>query len=152
SGSLEGVGGIGGLLARTENLTLNAGNSSAFYHSDGNGNITCLINSGQVAVAKYEYDPFGNTLALIGPLAEANLYRFSSKEFHPKSGLTYYLFRYYEPSLQRWLNTDPNQEDDGLNLYGFVRNDPVDNVDPAGLQVIVVPIPRARPVPIYPPN
>jgi RHS repeat-associated protein len=41
-----------------------------------------------------------------GSLAEANLYRFSSKEQHVNSGLAYYLFRYYSPNLQRWLNQD----------------------------------------------
>jgi YD repeat-containing protein len=48
SGSLEGAGGIGGLLARTDNTLLNTQplSSHAYYHCDGNGNVTCLINAG----------------------------------------------------------------------------------------------------------
>jgi RHS repeat-associated protein len=65
-------------------------------------------------------------------LAEANLYRFSSKEYHPSSGLVYYLYRHYEPNLQRWLNRDPIGELGGLNLYGYVSNDPLDRYDPFG--------------------
>ena len=47
SGSLQGAGGIGGLLARTDHslLAVNDVNGNAFYHSDGNGNVTCLINA-----------------------------------------------------------------------------------------------------------
>jgi RHS repeat-associated protein len=46
-------------------------------------------------LANYLYDPFGNTVAMSGGLAERNLYRFSSKEWHENSALVYYGFRYY---------------------------------------------------------
>jgi len=94
SGSMEGAGGIGGLLARTDNGQLIIGGSSAhaYYHSDGYGNVKELINSSQAIVAKYEYDPFGNILSQSGSLADANTYRFSSKEWNANSGLYYYLY------------------------------------------------------------
>jgi RHS repeat-associated protein len=78
-----------------------------YYHADGNGNITFLINSSQTIAAKYLYDPYGNILSQSGSMADANLYRFSSKELHANSGLVYYLYRFYDPNLQRWLNRDP---------------------------------------------
>jgi RHS repeat-associated protein len=137
SGSLQGAGGIGGLLARTDHSILNSQSSSAnvhaFYHADPNGNITALINGAQILVAKYEYDPFGAILSSCGSLADANLYRFSSKEFHPNSGLVYYLRRFYDSNLQRWLNRDPFGEESGFNLYTCVQNDPVLFVDAFGL-------------------
>ncbi len=105
SGTLQGAGGIGGLLARSEASATNP--RHAYYHADGNGNVTALVNTNGVLVARYHYDPYGNTLAMSGPLAEANCYRFSSKEHHSNSGLYYYGFRFYEPSLQRWPNRDP---------------------------------------------
>ncbi len=153
SGSLQGAGGIGGLLARTDHSSLATPHS--FYHCDGNGNVTMLINDSQAIVAKYLYDAFGNILSKSGLLADANLYRFSSKEAHPNSGLVYYLYRYYDPNLQRWLNTDPIGESGfevlrfernkssrlmallgqmgGVNLYGFVQNQPTGSYDPLGL-------------------
>src|SRR5208283_1582939 len=75
SGSLHGAGGIGGLLARTDGGQSIASlpSAHAFYHADANGNITCLINTNQAIVAKYEYDPFGNILSQSGSLADANL-------------------------------------------------------------------------------
>jgi len=109
TGTLQGAGGIGGLLARSDNSQLILGSSSAhvYYHSDGNGNVTMLINNLQLVVAKYLYDPFGNSLSLSGPLASANTYRFSSKEWNDNAGLYYYLYRFYDPNLQRWPNRDP---------------------------------------------
>lgn len=167
SGSMEGAGAIGGLLARTDNSAAAAAvyeEGPSYYHADGNGNVTMLINGSQGVVAKYVYDAFGNTLSLAGPLANANLYRFSSKEAHPNSGLAYYLYRYYDPNLQRWPNRDPLGElgfESGRhrmalssrhlplrssellespNLYEFVGNDPVDEADIDGRQCFIPPI------------
>jgi RHS repeat-associated protein len=84
-------------------------------------------------VARYTYDPFGNVLSKAGPLADANLYRFSSKESHQPSGLVYYLYRFYDPNLQRWVSRDPIGVEGGINLYGFVGNNPVTHLEPFGL-------------------
>jgi len=127
SGTLQGAGGIGGLLARTDT------NATAFYHADGNGNITCLVYTNQTIAAKYLYDPFGNMLVMSSPLAAGNVYRFSSKEWDSDSGLYYYTHRFYDPNLQRWPNRDPIQEFGGLNLYGFVGNNPINQDDALGL-------------------
>ena len=143
TGTLQGAGGIGGLLARTDY----GSQLSAFYHADGNGNITALINAQQFIVAKYLYDPFGNILSISGLLADVNLYRFSSKEYHANSGLIYYLYRYYDPNLQRWPNGDPMGEigfeairariektgEETSNLYAFCKNEPTDRIDAHGL-------------------
>jgi RHS repeat-associated protein len=159
SRSLQGAGGIGGLLARTQNQLLideaNTAQATSYYHADGNGNVTMLINSVQGIAAKYEYDPYGNVLSLSGSLAAANMYRFSSKEYFQNSGLIYYLYRFYDPNLQRWPNRDPIDESgfkanrvlkaplgplltisavlESDNTYQFGGNDPEDNVDPKGL-------------------
>jgi RHS repeat-associated protein len=161
SGKLQSAGGIGGLLARTDNSQLMIGSSSAhaFYHADGNGNVTCLIYTNQTIAAKYLYDPYGNTLSAYGALANANSYRFSSKEWNANSGLYYYLYRFYDPNLQRWPNRDPLgdagsllyaslnrhhyfnrlfdiiQQKDGINLYEMIQNSPANLVDRFGLSV-----------------
>jgi hypothetical protein len=38
--------------------------------------------------ASYRHDPFGNTISKSGMLADANVYRFSSKEIHARSGFS----------------------------------------------------------------
>ena len=133
-GTLQGAGGIGGLLARTDyGQEIPGSPTTAYYHADGNGNITMLIYTNQIIAAKYLYDPYGITLSLSGPLASLNLYRFSSKEWNQIAGLYYYLHRFYDPNLQRWPNRDPIQEAGGLNLYGYVHNNPINAIDPLGL-------------------
>jgi RHS repeat-associated protein len=141
----------GRLLARTDHSILNLQPSSAnahvYYHADGNGNITALINVLQFIVTKYEYDAFGTILSQCGPLADANLYRFSSKEYHQTSGLVYFGRRFYDSNLERWSNRDPLGERGSLNLFGFVDNDPIDRNDPLGLTTVVssTPFPGQSP-------
>src|SRR5437867_11061125 len=106
-----------------------------------------MLNSSQSKVAEYRYDPFGNLISSSGTLASANVYRFSSKEIHVNSGMYYYLYRFYDPNLQRWNTRDPLAEkgferiqrpaveeaNADVNLYCFVHNGPVDSRDAYGL-------------------
>jgi len=131
SRSLEGAGGIGGLLALTQN---GATNQNFYYDNDGAGNITGLFDTNLNQVAYYLYDPFGNTIFAIGPMANVNPSRFSSKEFHSNSGLIYFGLRFYDPSVQRWVNRDPIEEEGGINLYQFVDNNPNGRLDWFGLK------------------
>jgi RHS repeat-associated protein len=135
SGTLEGAGGIGGLLARSHGYSGGSWSTHNYYHADGAGNVTYLVSSGQGMAASYRYDAYGNTVTASGSLAGANVYRFSSKEFLVNSGLSYYGYRFYDPNLQRWLNRDPIGErgPDGPNLYPYVLNNPINNIDSFGL-------------------
>jgi RHS repeat-associated protein len=49
------------------------------------------------------------------------------------TGLYAFLFRTYSPSLGRWLQRDPEEYVDGVNLYEYVHGDPLSYVDPLGL-------------------
>jgi RHS repeat-associated protein len=140
SGTLEGAGGIGGLLARSEwNSVSSAWSEHAFYHSDGVGNVTALAvpSGGDIALAgSYRYDPFGRLIGTPTGLAARNTQRFSSKEWHNASGFYAFGYRFYDPATQRWLNRDPIGEEGGVNLYGYVENDPINFIDPLGLSSI----------------
>jgi RHS repeat-associated protein len=111
--------------------------------------VTYLVNSSQSLAASYRYDPYGNTISSSGSLAGANVYRFSSKLYDANSGLYYYGYRWYAPNLQRWLNRDPIAEHGGLNLYGFVRNNPANLIDSDGRAPMGWPV---VPPPGYPPS
>jgi RHS repeat-associated protein len=161
SGSLEGAGGIGGLLARSHGYSGGSWANHNCYHADGGGNITYLMTSAQGLAARYRYDPYGRLLSSSGPLAGVNLYRFASKEVNPNypdgGGYYYFGYRFYDPNLQRWLNRDPLGEAGGINLYAYVRNRPTDAVDPLGESdqnrppIIVIGRPGGPITPIYGP-
>jgi RHS repeat-associated protein len=60
--------------------------------------------------------------------------RFSTKSYDERTGLSYFGFRHYAPEIGRWLTRDPAGERDGLHPYAYGGNDPVNRVDPWGLQ------------------
>ncbi|WLG89276.1 RHS repeat-associated core domain-containing protein [Pseudomonas cucumis] len=80
------------------------------------------------------YYPFGATAWMVARSALEVSYktvRYSGKEMDV-SGLYYYGARYYAPWLQRWVSADPAGDVDGLNLYGFVGNNPINFIDSGG--------------------
>nr|WP_321349288.1 RHS repeat-associated core domain-containing protein [uncultured Methanoregula sp.] len=131
SGSLQGAGGIGGLLAVADHSSQTARH---FVSYDGNGNVVGLTDANDGTVAdRYEYDPFGNEITTAKGHSLANPFRFSTKYTDEETGLVYYGYRYYCPANGKWVSRDPLEEKGGLNLQGFVANDPVHSVDRLGL-------------------
>jgi RHS repeat-associated protein len=141
---IQSAGGIGGLLAMYDPNDPNDpndtyGNCVCFY--DANGNVGQLVdreNDGTL-VAKYEYDPYGNNLLdptdpqESGQYAADNPIRFSTKYFDDETGLSASGYRYSGARLGRWLSRDALNERGGRNLYLWLRNDPVNTLDPLGL-------------------
>jgi RHS repeat-associated protein len=145
--SLEGVAGIGGLLA-----IHTAAPVDYLYFCDGNGNVGQLIEpTEQQVAAQYEYDPYGNLTSYTDDVG--NPFRFSTKLRDTETGLYYFGYRYYLPRLGRWISRDPIDEMGrprtpvcaacprrslrqcraGLNLYAYTSGRPVGGVDPIGL-------------------
>jgi RHS repeat-associated protein len=131
SGSMQGAGGVGGLLSVT--------NSGATYAPafDGNGNVIGLVDMATgTKSATYDYNALGETIQNEGVAALANPFRFSTKYTDDETGLLYYGYRYYQPSTGRWLSKDPIEEAGGVNLYGFLGNSAVHAVDRLGLDLL----------------
>jgi len=135
SGSLQGAGGVGGLLQMT--VSVDGATPNAFLPAyDGNGNVVALFDENGSLAASYEYGPFGEPVGFVDE-AVNNPFRFSTKYWDGETSLNYYGFRYYDPETGRWPNRDPIEEEGGLNLYGFVGNDGVNFIDFLGLEVII---------------
>lgn len=133
SGSIQGAGGVGGLL---EISYYGSSTTNCFPVFDGNGNVAALINAADgTIVANYEYAAFGEPIRATGVLAKNNPFRFSTKYDDDESDLLYYGYRYYKSSTGTWPNKDPMQEQGGLNLYGFIYNIPTMAADTDGRQM-----------------
>ncbi|SHI70367.1 RHS repeat-associated core domain-containing protein [Rubritalea squalenifaciens DSM 18772] len=104
SGSMQGAGGVGGLLEVSFN-------SNSYYPTyDGNGNVSEYLDSSGSVVAHFEYDAFGKTVVENGTLAGNFAHRFSTKQWNPLAELYYYGYRFYAPEMGRWINRDPIEE------------------------------------------
>jgi RHS repeat-associated protein len=79
-------------------------------------------------------------------MAQVNPFRFSTKYQDDETELLNYMLRYYGARAGRWLNRDPLVERGGLNLYGFVGNEPISFIDPLGLNSQIVEGPNGQPI------
>ena len=126
SGTLQGAGGIGGLLY----LTIDGVPFVPSY--DNIGNIIRYLDANGNTVAQYTYDAFGATISQSGTMCDVFRHRFSAKYLDVECDMYYFDYRFYLPSIMRWLNRDPIEEDGGVNLYAFVRNAPSFSYDAFG--------------------
>ena len=148
SGSLQGAGGVGGLLWLRDTSTINNQPSTHFVAHDGNGNLTMLVNAADgTDSVRYEYGPFGEVIRATGSMAKASPFRFSTKYQDDETDLLYYGYRYYNASTGRWLSRDPYFDlafrdtvghelpdgDPDRKEYTLVANNPVTRFDVNGL-------------------
>src|SRR5690606_11880942 len=62
--------------------------------------------------------------------------RGSNHYFDGETGFHYNIHRYFDPATSRYMTPDPIGQLGGLNLYAFANGDPINFVDPLGLQAI----------------
>ena len=88
---------------------------------------------------KYEYDVYGKVIirdrngTVLSQSAIKNPIMFQGQRYDEETGLYYFKSRYYDPEHGRFITRDPAGE--GINLYAFVNNNPINFVDPFGLYV-----------------
>jgi RHS repeat-associated protein len=103
SGTMQGAGGVGGLLAVTD-----ASQGTHFAAFDGNGNVMALVKATDGTVsANYEYGPFGEPIRVSGAMGKVNPMRWSTKFTDDETGHIDYGRRSYNPSTGNWNSRDP---------------------------------------------
>lgn len=106
-----------------------------FQLLDHVGSIAAELDDVGLVLSYFEYSAFGKTV--YSACANSDLvprpYRFSGKEQDDETDLYYFGARYYDAELGRWTAPDPIGLGDGLNVYYYVRNNPVMLVDPDGM-------------------
>ena len=107
------------------------GTTDYFYTRDDLGSVREVVGSdGTTVASRLSYDPWGTITETGSALAD---FGYTGHYFDRPSGLNLALYRAYSPFLGRWLSKDPVGLSGGLNLYGYVNNDPTNLVDPLGL-------------------
>ncbi|WP_160150190.1 SpvB/TcaC N-terminal domain-containing protein [Nonomuraea solani] len=122
-----------------------------FYHGDQVGSTTFGTDGTGRLAEHLNYFPSGETWVEESP-GQPNPYQFTGQELDPETGYTYHGARYYDARLGLWKSADPvigdylsGEGNDGvynpgnLNLYGYGYNNPVQNTDPDGNLVFLVP-------------
>jgi len=109
----------------------NAPVQTYYYHTDHLGTPQLMTDASQAVVWKVDYDPFGE--ATITTEAVTNNLRFPGQYFDAETGLHYNYFRDYDPTLGRYIESDPIGLAGGVNTYAYVGSNPVTRIDPLGL-------------------
>lgn len=91
------------------------------------GSIIDVTDSNGNALAVNQYHPYG-----LGSSTNEGRFQFTGQAYIPEVGLYYYKARMYNPSLGRFMQTDPIGYTSDLDLYAYVGNDPIDGTDFSG--------------------
>jgi RHS repeat-associated protein len=104
-----------------------------YFVNDHLGTPQKIVSSSGRVVWAAGYFPFGK--AQIKPKTVTNNLRFPGQYFDAESGLHYNRNRYYDSDTGRYITADPIGLEGGINLYSYVLNNPMNWVDPSGLEV-----------------
>ena len=122
-----------------------------YVQSDHLGTPRAVIDAAKHLRWRWEADPFGSIPPDNNPEGfgayEFNL-RFPGQYFDKETGLHYNYFRDYDPSVGRYVQSDPIGLKGGINTYGYVGSNTLGYVDPTGeaAQAALVPFCIANPV------
>lgn len=119
----------------TDPLFLKEGGSYYFYQNDHLGTPQKLVGVNGAVVWSAIYTAFGEADVQVETVT--NNLRFPGQFYDNETGLHYNYFRYYDPRIGRYVSADPIGLDSGdVNLYGYVRNNPLNQSDPSGMASI----------------
>ena len=103
------------------------------YLTIGLNGMEILQQAIDAFVAHRQYDSFGNVTDESGPAVDF-IFGYTGKAWDADAELYDYYHRMYDPVVGRFASADPLGLASGdANLYRYVGNNPLNNVDPTGL-------------------
>jgi len=99
-----------------------------YYLQDHLGSTTALTGIGGGLLEQQQYEAFGTNAGSV-----RTRYGYTGRERDDLTGLMYYRMRWYDAQQGRFISEDPLGISAGNNLYEYVDNDAINNIDPMGL-------------------
>jgi len=114
------------------------------YQKNIFGDVVAIYDNTGTKVAGYRYNAFGENFIYyqVGTIGELNPFRYRGYYYDSETGLYYLQSRYYDPAMGRFLNADTidylePKVINGINLYAYSLNNPVQYCDPTGHALIL---------------
>ncbi len=108
-------------------LKLTTNGVSKYFLADHLGSTNGLTDASGNLTEQTSYDSFGNAINNL-----STRYQFTGREYDNFTNLHYYRARFYDGNLGRFISEDPIGLAGGINLYGYVHNNPQNFKDPSG--------------------
>ncbi|MFC1602278.1 RHS repeat-associated core domain-containing protein [Pseudomonadota bacterium] len=128
-----------------EVLSMQRGGNDYYYHQNVLWSVVAVTDAGASVVERYAYSDYGCVSVSDGagvPVPDnawgaahsaiGNPYMFTGRRWDEESGVYYYRARNYDCESGRFLQRDPLGYLDGMNLYLYVRDNPLRYTDPSG--------------------
>jgi len=101
-----------------------------YHHQDERGSVIAVSDaSGNLVGTINRYDEYGVPQGTL-----TGRFGYTGQPWIAEAGLYHYRARAFNPAMGRFMQTDPVGYAGGMNIYAYVRNNPVNRSDPMGLQ------------------